>query len=260
MTVPHKWAQICWLASTNLLAIARQFAVANQQIFVHLWGTIMQGPYSRSMKTSKLRVTGLCEGNSSVTGEFPAKRASNAENVSIWWRQYVSRDPRKVAWCMISRIWKWCISLLSTKTCSHYTLHLNCLKTLISFGPSSWSFLTDSINYSHGHHRRFCFPLQWRHDMRDSVSNNQPHNCLLDRLFRRRSKKTSKLRVTGLCTRNSPGTGEFPAQMASNAENVSIWWRHHVRVSTLSSDCPIGNYVMLKDIENLSLPNQIKRT
>ena len=24
-----------------------------------------------------------------------------------------------------------------------------------------------------------------------------------------------------------PGTGEFPAQMASNAENVSIWWRHH---------------------------------
>ena len=44
----------------------------------------------------------------------------------------------------------------------------------------------------------------------------------------RRSKKTSKSRVTGLCAGNSPGTGEFPAQMASNAENVSIWWRHHV--------------------------------
>ena len=40
------------------------------------------------------------------------------------------------------------------------------------------------------------------------------------------SKKTSKLRVTGLCAGNSPGTGEFPAQGASNAENVSIWWRH----------------------------------
>ena len=39
-------------------------------------------------------------------------------------------------------------------------------------------------------------------------------------------KKTSKLRVTGLCVGNSPGTGEFPAQMASDAENVSIWWRH----------------------------------
>ena len=33
--------------------------------------------------------------------------------------------------------------------------------------------------------------------------------------------------VTGLCAGNSPGTDDFPAQMASNAENVSIWWRHH---------------------------------
>ena len=49
--------------------------------------------------------------------------------------------------------------------------------------------------------------------------------CLLNRLFR--SKKTSKLRFTGLCDGNSPVTGEFPAQRASNAENVSIWWRHH---------------------------------
>ena len=45
--------------------------------------------------------------------------------------------------------------------------------------------------------------------------------------FRRTSKKTSKLRVTGLCVGNSPGTGEFPAQMASYAENVSICLRHH---------------------------------
>ena len=69
--------------------------------------------------------------------------------------------------------------------------------------------------------------LQWRHNGRDSVSNHQPHDCLLNRLFRCRSKKTSKLRVTCLCAGNSPGTGEFPAQMASYAENVSIWWRHH---------------------------------
>ena len=52
------------------------------------------------------------------------------------------------------------------------------------------------------------------------------HVCLLNRLFRRRSKKTSKLRVTGLCAGNSPVTGEFPAQMTRNPENVSIWWRH----------------------------------
>ena len=44
---------------------------------------------------------------------------------------------------------------------------------------------------------------------------------------RRRSKKTSKLRVAGLCAGNSPVTGEFPPQMVCNAENISIWWRHH---------------------------------
>ena len=69
--------------------------------------------------------------------------------------------------------------------------------------------------------------LRWRHNDHAGVSNHQPHGCLLNRLFRRKSKKTSKLRVTGLCAENSPGTGEFPAQMASYAENVSIWWRHH---------------------------------
>ena len=70
--------------------------------------------------------------------------------------------------------------------------------------------------------------LQWRHDGGDFVSNHQPHDCFLNRLFRRRSKKISKLRVTGLCAGNSPVTGEFPALRAGNAENVSIWWRHHV--------------------------------
>ena len=52
------------------------------------------------------------------------------------------------------------------------------------------------------------------------------------------SKKISKLHVTGLCAENSPGTGELPAQMASNAENVSIWWRHHVE-SIFSLFCDI---------------------
>ena len=48
-----------------------------------------------------------------------------------------------------------------------------------------------------------------------------------NRLFRWRSKKTSKLHITGLCVGNSLVTREFSAQVASNAENVSIWWRHH---------------------------------
>ena len=70
--------------------------------------------------------------------------------------------------------------------------------------------------------------LRWRHNGHDGVSHHQPRDCLLKCLFRCKSKKTSKLRVTGLCAGNSPVTGEFPAQRASNAENVSIWWRHHV--------------------------------
>ena len=93
---------------------------------------------------------------------------------------------------------------------------------------------SQSCRYRHGVWRN-CYiwvsvltSLQWRHKEHDRVSNHQHHDCLLNRLFRRWSKKTSKLRVTGLCAGNPPGTGEFPAPMASNAEHVSIWWRHHV--------------------------------
>ena len=69
-------------------------------------------------------------------------------------------------------------------------------------------------------------PLKWRHNERDGISNHQPHDCLLNGLLRRWSKKTSKLRVTGFCAGNSPVTGECPGQRASIAENVSIWCRH----------------------------------
>ena len=55
-----------------------------------------------------------------------------------------------------------------------------------------------------------CIPLRWRHNDHDSVSNHQPHGCLLNRLFRHRWKKTSKLRVTGLCVGNSPGPVNSP--------------------------------------------------
>ena len=70
-------------------------------------------------------------------------------------------------------------------------------------------------------------PLRWRHNGRNNVSNHQPHDCFLNRLSKRRSKETSKFPVTGLCAGNSPVTGEFPAQRATNAENSSMWWRLH---------------------------------
>ena len=52
--------------------------------------------------------------------------------------------------------------------------------------------------------------LHWRHNDHGGVSNHQPHGCLFNRLFWRRSKKTSKLRVTGLCVGNLPGLVNSP--------------------------------------------------
>ena len=68
-----------------------------------IYSTVYSGVAS-SKKTSKLRVTGLCEGNLPVTGDFPAQRVSNAENVSIWWRHHAISD---VIWMQISvNAWK----------------------------------------------------------------------------------------------------------------------------------------------------------
>ena len=82
------------------------------------------------------------------------------------------------------------------------------------------------------HNTGIQFALLWHHNGHDSVSNHQPHHCLLNRLFGCKSKKTTKLRVTGLCAGNSPGTGEFPAQIASKAEKflhlmTSSWSGHN---------------------------------
>ena len=65
----------------------------------------------------------------------------------------------------------------------------------------------------------------------NGVLNHQPHDCLSICLISLRSKKTSKLRVTGLWEGNSPVTGASPTQRAGNAEYISIWWRHHVPIT-----------------------------
>ena len=104
---------------------------------------------------------------------------------------------------------------------------------------------TKSI-YSH-YFVHFSSPLQWRHNGSDGFSNHQPRHCLLKRLFGRRWKQISKLRVTGLCVGKSPGTGEFTAQMTSNAENVSIWWSHHATDPNLTR-VVLGMAIFLFDI------------
>ena len=43
-------------------------------------------------------------------------------------------------------------------------------------------------------------------------------------------------------------TGEFPAQRASNAETVSIWWRHHVFIQPLTCKFHLGYFFIIQDI------------
>ena len=76
--------------------------------------------------------------------------------------------------------------------------------------------------------------LQWRHNEHDGVPNHQRLDCLLNRSFRRRSnQRKPKIGVTGHCEGNPSLTIGFPSQRTSDAENVSIWWRHLYRNDVL---------------------------
>ena len=128
----------------------------------------------------------LCAGNSLVTGEFPSQRPVT-RSFDVFF------DLRQNKW-LSKQSWGW--------WCETHRAHYDAIVmiTLLSTSISSQStaplFTSSTITR---------YPLLWRHDEHDSVSNHQPHGCLLNRLFRRRSKKTSKLRVPGLCVGNSPG-------------------------------------------------------
>ena len=70
----------------------------------------------------------------------------------------------------------------------------------------------------------FVMSLQWNHNECGSISKYRHLECLLNSMFRHRSKKRSKLHVTGLYEGNPLVMGGFPSQRASNIENASIWW------------------------------------
>ena len=178
----------------------------------------------RSKKTSNICFTGLCEGNPPVTGGFPSQMANNAENVSIWWRNHEKN--RYMVWSFS----KPCKLLYSAHKETQQTkanlkkiydlyffqqINLYCFKIefsrfwLYSSIQVCWHLcvcvvIVGFIRTLH------CIALRWRHNDHAGVSNHQPHGCLLNRLFRRRSNKTSKLRVTGLCSGNSPGPVNSP--------------------------------------------------
>ena len=111
----------------------------------------------------------------------------------------------------------------------------------------------DICSRRHGYSISDIHTLPWRHNGHDGVSNHQPHGCLLNRLFRRRPKKTSKLRVTGLCVGNSPVPVDSPHTGPVTQKNVSIWWRHHEHriISPIWQNCH-------EMIHSLLLPNDRK--
>ena len=85
--------------------------------------------------------------------------------------------------------------------------------------------------HSYPHERAVAmtiFTLQWR----DGVSNHRRHNCLLNRLFRRRSKKTFKVRVTGRWLVNPPHKGPvmrkmFPFDDVIMKKPYVFWFKFH---------------------------------
>ena len=60
--------------------------------------------------------------------------------------------------------------------------------------------------------------LHWRHNGHDGVSNHQPHAVFYSTVY------------SDADLRKHQSSASLPAQRASNTENVSIWWRHHVDV------------------------------
>ena len=113
----------------------------------------------RPKKTPKLRVTGLCEGDTPVTVGFPSQKASIAENVSIWWCHRVYTVVFLFLWTvMISDtlifIWAWYgifhslqgkqFALLSSITTEN-NIKLKCfnirLRTHLRFGVLSNGFI-----------------------------------------------------------------------------------------------------------------------
>ena len=161
--------------------------------------------------------------------DFTGREKLNQQRHWAWICHYIQikhvRPLQTVFWKAYygGKIWQWVASdndLAPSKLPNQWRVYLR-LHAFIT-GPVWIKDISMELEIS------LWSTLRWRHNGRDSVSSHQPHHCLLNRLFRRSSNKTSKLCVTGLCVANLPGTGEFPAQMASIAENVSIWWRHHV--------------------------------
>ena len=122
-------------------------------------------------KVSKLRVTGLCEGNSLATGEFPAQRASKAENASIWWRHHAM-------FCRNALLNFWCLTWLFISTDNGMVkgtqepiLHPgDCFLGIEMINHDNWKRPLHSTYASHS--------LKWVLKEKISLSTTFPHDFL----------------------------------------------------------------------------------
>ena len=77
--------------------------------------------------------------------------------------------------------------------------------------------------------------LRWRHNDHAGVSNHQPHGCLLNSSFRRKSKKTSKLRVTGFVREIHRGPVNFPHKWPVTRKCFHLMTSSWVSIVTLTN-------------------------
>ena len=164
-----------------------------------------------------------------------------AENVSIWWRHHVG-SWLELGHTRCNRYTRWLIFHATSSALCHWRSEIKSKNVIdrldrINVYGLFVSLALDPILGLDKHLLEMCLiyntwwcVLQYHcNDIIMGAMASQITTLTVVYLCRRRSKNTSKLRVTGLCEGNSPVTGEFPAQMASNAENISIWWSHYVQ-------------------------------
>ena len=112
---------------------------------------------------------------------------------------------------LVNTLRKRWVVILPTSVVTHGTVGCRCDNLRCHQGRQNW-------------HHDNSRSLRWRHNGRDSVSNHQPHDFLLNRLFRHRSKKTSTLRVAGLCAGNSPQKRPVTRKMFPFDDVIMCQW------------------------------------
>ena len=156
-------------------------AMASQSTSLTIvYSTIYSGVDQRKHQSS----TSLFEGNSPVTGEFFAQMASNAENVSIWWRHYAA-TPTNQWYCTWkydethhSRYCIWTSSMIFTRTtCSENTFAFrqckNCRTRAYIRGSAKWPpgrhcvSLCRHVRQTHSHVKSWMEQQLWGQNIKD---------------------------------------------------------------------------------------------